>query len=141
MKIIIACGYFNPLHAGHVEYLEAAKKLGDKLFVIVNNDYQVGLKGSVPFMGERERQKIVQALRCVDYAVVSRDTDRTVTKTIEMIKYDYRHCEVFLAKGGDSSVSNTPEASIVDTIFDVGGEKVNSSSVLIKEAVIKASPK
>jgi len=48
-KIIVAVsGYFNPLHVGHPEMMEQAKKLGDSL-VIANNDYQVKLKGSVPF--------------------------------------------------------------------------------------------
>ena len=40
MKIVAASGYFNPLHMGHIEYLERAKSLGDKLIVIVNSDHQ-----------------------------------------------------------------------------------------------------
>ena len=37
---IIVSGYFNPIHKGHIEYLNLAKKKGNKLIVIVNNDYQ-----------------------------------------------------------------------------------------------------
>ena len=66
MKLVIASGYFNPLHRGHVSYLEEAKKLGDKLFVIVNNDIQVKLKGSKEFLDANERELIVKALRVVD---------------------------------------------------------------------------
>ena len=38
MSIVTVSGYFDPLHVGHLEYLELAAKLGDKLVVIVNND-------------------------------------------------------------------------------------------------------
>ena len=45
-KLIIVSGYFNPLHIGHIDYFENAKKGFDKLIVIVNNDFQRKLKGS-----------------------------------------------------------------------------------------------
>ena len=51
-RVIVASGYFNPIHAGHLDYLESAKKLADYLIVIVNNDKQVKMKGSDPFMDE-----------------------------------------------------------------------------------------
>ncbi|MCD6274509.1 MAG: adenylyltransferase/cytidyltransferase family protein, partial [Candidatus Aenigmarchaeota archaeon] len=37
MKTVVASGYFDPLHIGHIRYLREAKKLGDKLIVILNN--------------------------------------------------------------------------------------------------------
>ena len=55
-KIVIVSGYFNPLHIGHVHYIEGAKKLGDFLIAIVNNDEQVKIKGSMPFLSENEEQ-------------------------------------------------------------------------------------
>ena len=51
IKVAVS-GYFNPLHVGHLEMIERAKKIGDYLIVIINNDYQVKLKGSVPFMNQ-----------------------------------------------------------------------------------------
>ena len=45
-KAIIVSGYFNPIHKGHIELFHLAKTHGDKLFVIVNNDFQRQLKGS-----------------------------------------------------------------------------------------------
>ena len=56
MKVVVISGYFNPIHTGHLDYIKAASKLGDKLVVIVNNDEQVKLKGSVPFQDEEERK-------------------------------------------------------------------------------------
>ena len=40
MKTVAVSGYFDPLHVGHVEYFKLAKKLGDRLVVILNNDKQ-----------------------------------------------------------------------------------------------------
>ena len=54
-KAIIVSGYFNPLHKGHIEYFLNPKKHGDRLFVIVNSDYQRKIKGSKEFMNEEER--------------------------------------------------------------------------------------
>ena len=69
MKIAIISGYFNPLHVGHLDYMEAAKAMADKLVVIVNSDYQVTLKGSTPFMNEADRLKIVKSLKCVEACI------------------------------------------------------------------------
>ena len=62
-KAIIVSGYFNPLHKGHIEYFHNAKKFGDKLFVIVNNDIQRKLKGSKEFMMQEERVSIINELK------------------------------------------------------------------------------
>ena len=40
---VAVSGYFDPIHVGHIEYLELAKKLGNKLIVIVNNNHQLSL--------------------------------------------------------------------------------------------------
>ena len=62
-KLVIASGYFNPLHKGHIEYLKRSKELGNSLIVIVNKDVQVGLKGSKVFQDELERRDIIDELK------------------------------------------------------------------------------
>jgi len=88
-KAIIVSGYFNPIHKGHIEYFQNAKANGDKLFVIVNSDFQRALKGSKEFQDENERVFIVENLRLVDKCFLSIDKDRTVVESIKMIYYQY----------------------------------------------------
>ena len=131
MRIVAASGYFNPLHKGHVEYSEKAKKLGDKLIVIVNNDFQVKLKGAKEFMDEQERLLIVRSLECVDMAILAADVDSTVCKTLWLIRPD------IFAKGGDRYTYEIPESKICRelgiAIVDGLGEKIQSSSWLLSK--------
>ena len=71
LTVVATSGYFDPLHVGHIEYLEEAKKLGDKLVVIVNNDEQARLKKGKPFMAQGDRLKIVKSLLILIFLYVS----------------------------------------------------------------------
>jgi len=144
MKIAIISGYFNPLHVGHLDYMEAAKKIADKLIVIINNDHQVAVKRSTPFMSEEDRIRIVSALRCVDKVVLSRDKDSSVLETLKHViiqnQANGRNHFMF-CNGGDRGDSNTPEEKFcsknnhqLTSEYNVGGSKAESSSVLINNA-------
>jgi len=140
-KIVITSGYWNPLHIGHINLIRKAKELGDFLVVIVNNDEQVKLKGSVPFMPEQERIEIIRALRYADEVILSVDKDETVAESLSVIAKEYPDSELFFAKGGDRNAGNIPENETkvcrdfhIKVINDVGGNKVQSSSWLIKNA-------
>ena len=103
-KVIIVSGYFNPLHKGHIELFHNAKSKGDKLFVIVNNDFQRKLKGSKEFMLEDERVLIVSQISIVDKVFLSVDQDKTVIKSIEEINNaDGKEHELYFANGGDQN--------------------------------------
>ena len=106
MKTIAVSGYFDPIHIGHLEYLELAKKLGDRLVVIVNNNHQCVLKKGKPFMDEEDRVKIVEALGIVDEVFLSIDEDKSVCASLDAIKPD------IFANGGDRSTSEVPESVI-----------------------------
>ena len=86
--VVAVSGYFNPIHRGHIELLKAASELGTKLVVIINNDIQVKIKNSVPFMDEQERAYIVKNISCVDEVFISKDTDKTVCRSLEYIAPD-----------------------------------------------------
>lgn len=134
--VVVVSGYFNPLHVGHLVMISQAKKMGDKLVAIVNNDYQVKLKGSVPFMSLADRVKIIKALRDVDEVFISIDKDATVCKSLTRIKPD------IFANGGDrKSIGDVPEYSVCQKygikMVDGLGKKTRASSVLIARAAAK----
>lgn len=128
MKKIAVSGYFDPIHVGHLEYLKLAKKLGDKLVVIVNNNHQCVLKKGKPFMDESDRVEIVKCLKMVDEVFLSVDKDKTVCESLEAIKPD------IFANGGDRSTGEVPESFICKKynikMIDGLGEKIRSSSDL-----------
>lgn len=135
-KITVAVsGYFDPLHIGHIEYFEKAKKLGDELIVILNNDYQTRLKKGDFFMPQEERAKIIKSLKSVDEVFISVDEDGSVCKSLELIKPD------IFAKGGDRYAHEIPENEICEKhnikIIDGLGEKIQSSSELLKKHELK----
>ncbi|MCK5211334.1 adenylyltransferase/cytidyltransferase family protein [Candidatus Parcubacteria bacterium] len=131
-KVVVVSGYFNPMHVGHLEMMEKAKKLGDYLVVILNSDHQVGLKGRVPFMPEKDRKKIVEAIRYVDEVFPSIDKDKSVCESLRKIKPD------IFAQGGDRHQGEAPETGVCKELeiemVDGMGEKIRSSSTLIQKA-------
>tara|TARA_B100000579_G_C22802560_1_gene840728 strand:+ start:969 stop:1394 length:426 start_codon:yes stop_codon:yes gene_type:complete len=137
-KAIIVSGYFNPIHKGHIEYFQNAKKHGDNLFVIINSDQQRELKGSKQFQDEKERLFIVSNLRVVDKVFLSIDEDRTVIKTITQIhkKYNNKYSLSF-ANGGDQNNTTIPERPTCENLgidlIDGLGDKIQSSSWLLNK--------
>ena len=71
-KIVFTNGCFDILHYGHIDYLEKAKSLGDRLIVGINSDSSVTkLKGPHrPIQDEYSRQAIMAALSCVDAVIL-----------------------------------------------------------------------
>lgn len=138
LKTVIVSGYFNPLHNGHLDLLENASMLGDRLVVIVNSDYQVGLKGSCPMLNEKTRLRIIRALHVVDLAVIASDTDETVVHTLRNLK-KVLDGEIIFANGGDRATPNETEEKVcrelgIEMVFGLG-IKEESSSVLIDNAL------
>lgn len=136
-KAVIVSGYFNPLHKGHLELFRRAKLDADKLWVIVNSDLQRELKGSKPFMDENERLEIIKAVRFVDYALISLDTDKTQCHTLEKFYEMFGETyQLAFANGGDQTNDTIPEREICEKLgiqlIDGLGDKIQSSSWLLK---------
>jgi cytidyltransferase-like protein len=135
----ICSAYMNPVHSGHIEYLQKSKVMVDKLILIINNDHQAHLKKGWTFMDENERMIIAKELKSVDEVFLSIDQDPTVIESIKCIASKYPNPMYFL-KGGDRSLDlgNIPEAPICEElgiiILDGMGDKIQSSTNLINEA-------
>lgn len=132
MKVVAVSGHFDPPHIGHLRLFQEARKLGDVLMVIVNNEHQQLLKGSTPFMPLIDRVELISALKPVDMVVRAIDEDKTVCRTLEALKPD-----VF-ANGGDRVPGNVPEDEVctrlgIHLAYNVGGGKIRSSSEFINE--------
>ncbi len=128
MIVVAVSGYFDPIHVGHIEYLKLAKQLGDKLVVIVNNDFQARIKKGKSFMNENDRVEIVASLKCVDEVFLSIDRDSSVCKSLEFIQPN------IFANGGDRKLEEIPETKIMKKygikMVDGLGGKIRSSSDL-----------
>ena len=143
---VMVSGGFDPIHIGHVRMFEAARKLGDKLVVVINNDnWLVNKKGHV-FMPSSERKEIIEKFPFVDKVVLTShtkdDPDRSVVRELKRLKPD------IFANGGDrdtkdaknTNSSLNPEQQYcldhhIKLVFGVGkGGKVQSSSWMIRDA-------
>ncbi len=106
-RIVLTNGCFDILHAGHVGYLEEARRLGDRLIVAVNADASVGrLKGAGrPINPLPQRMAVLAALSAVDW-VVSFAED-TPEELLTRVRPD------ILVKGGDYQLDEVVGAELV----------------------------
>lgn len=140
--VVVVSGSFDPMHVGHVRMFKQAKKLGDKLVVILNNDHWIRSVGKrrPPFMPEKERQEIIEAIGCVDKVILSshkkNTKDYSVCEDLKKIKPD------IFANGGDRTSSDPSKEALSENlickkigcekVFNVGqGGKMQSSSWLL----------
>ncbi len=141
MKIVIVSGYFNPLHGGHLDMIEAAKDMGDELIVIVNNDTQQLLKKGKIILDESNRLRLMRAIKGVDQVVLSIDEDPTIIQTLEMVAKQHPGDELIFANGGDrDSAKEVPESEVcakysIQMVFDAGGTEKTDSSTRINQAL------
>ena len=142
-RAAIVSGYFNPLHLGHLQMMEAAHDLGDGyLIVIVNNDAQQQLKKGKVIFDEATRLRLTSALRVVDDAFVAVDTDGSVTASLRKVRDAYPSSNLVFCNGGDRRDPNampTTEAAVceelgIEMAFGVGGDnKADSSTRVLHE--------
>ena len=136
MKIVIVTGGFDPLHSGHISYLNHADHLGDHLIVGLNSDGWLTRKKGRPFMSWHERMVVLGNLHMVDDVIQFNDDDGSSIDAIRKVREKYPNDEIIFANGGDRTKENIPEMIFddVEFVFAVGGEdKANSSSWILEE--------
>ena len=140
-RIVLVTGGFDPLHSGHIDLFNEAKKLGDTLIVGVNTDEWLTRKKGRPFMPFEERHAIVSNLKMVDDTVSWDDSDDSACGAIFKLMCTKAHNKkIIFANGGDRDKDNIPELKLygdvpqVEFAFGVGGDfKKNSSSWILQE--------
>lgn len=129
-RLVLACGCFDLLTIGHVRHLEAAKRLGSCLLVLVTADEHVDKGPGRPVFPQEVRAEVVDALRCVDYTVVN--PHPTAVEAIRLLRpqvyvkgREYRHCtspallaehSAVTAAGGRLQFTNTEELHTSDVV-------------------------
>jgi len=137
VRIVLVTGGFDPLHSGHIEYFDAASKLGDVLIVGVNSDEWLTRKKGKPFMPWAERALIVSKLKMVHGIRHFDDSDGSARDAIRKVLENYPNDDIIFANGGDRKLDNIPEMDIeserLQFVFSVGGDdKKNSSSWILE---------
>jgi rfaE bifunctional protein nucleotidyltransferase chain/domain len=136
LKVVFAYGAFDLLHAGHIQFLEAAKQEGDVLVVgVVADESLKESKGpDRPVVAQNDRAYLVSALECVDFVTIYEDENPV--ETVSCLSPD------ILVNGSDY-----PEESIAGQglVKQRGGRAVNipllegySTSGLIRKIVDKS---
>ena len=139
-RIVLITGGFDPLHSGHIAYINAARELGDSLIVGVNSDEWLRRKKGQEFMSWEERATIISSLHSVDRVINFDDSDNSAKDAIKKVRAISPYAQIIFANGGDRTKENIPEMDLLkemlhlDFVFGVGGEdKKNSSSWILQE--------
>lgn len=140
MKTVAIAGHFNPLHIGHLQLIDEARRMGDYLIVIVANDRQAFLKRTPVLLPLQDRMMILSKIKGVDHVVASIDEDSNVKETLKLVRPD------ILASGCDENHPDAlEEAAIchelgIKSVWNVGGSKIKSSRNILKDYVMGSKP-
>ena len=158
-KVMILSGGFDPLHSGHIQLMENAKNMTDYLVVCVNSDEWLKKKKGINFLSLDERMKIIKNLKCVDDVISFPDDEYgSAINGIKIVIEKYRNffkditlltdgeicsespmeVKFIFANGGDKNTKNIPtqeqkycEDNGIEMIWNIGGDKLNSSSWIL----------
>lgn len=145
---VAVSGGFDPVHSGHISLFREAKKLGDRLVVILNNDHWLRKKKGYVFMPQEDRAAVLRAIRYVDHVVITghpkNPKDMSVRRELVKLKPN------IFANGGDRDKKDARNRSSslnadqlicqklgIRVVFKVGGEKAQSSSELVKRLMTR----
>jgi FAD synthetase len=137
-KIILAGGCFDILHAGHIKFLEAAKKQGDVLFVFLESDINVKkFKGQQrPINRQEERALVLSSLRFVDYVIALDEmkTNSDYDKLVINLKPDI----IAITKKSSQILHNLRQAKIINAeVIEVIGRIKDNSTSKLADLIIK----
>ena len=118
--------FFNPIHKGHLDYINNSKLFCDYLVCIVNNDIQVKVKGSKLFMDEDHRKIVLENIRAVDEVILAVDREYRSAETLLVIRKKYPKNKLTFYNSGDVTLESWDpvELSVCDK-FDINIKLIN----------------
>ncbi len=151
-KIVMVSGGFDPIHPGHVRLFKEAKKLGDRLVVVINNDNWIRNKKGQGFMNAKDRAEVISHFRDVDRVIISVHRKNSKDARAMSVCAELSKIRPYMfVNGGDrnNKDADNPLSSLhhdinmckklgIKIVYNVGkGGKINSSSKLLKKYVDK----
>jgi len=137
MRISVVSGGFDPIHSGHISYINAAKEYGEYVIVALNSDEWLRKKKGKFFMPFKERKNILENLKNVNEVISFEDDAAGSCKNALIeIKKKYPKSNITFCNGGDRNKDNFLESNItgIKFVFEVGGDtKINSSSRILEK--------
>jgi len=148
-KVILISGGFDPVHKGHIECIQNAKKLADKVWVGLNSERWLRNKKGKSFMSERERAFVMDNIKGVDWVYIMNPKEHTDTTAVDFIDASrqrymreigkWEEGVVAFGNGGDRVAGGVPpvEEDVckgygIDLVWGLG-DKVQSSSWLLEK--------
>lgn len=133
----IISGGFDPIHEGHIDYINEASKFGNVIIILNTDEWLIRKKG-FSFMPYETRECILKNIKNVFNVIMAEDSDNSVCESLIQIRDLYPNHKLFFCNGGDRKINNTPEIDIckknnIELKFNIGGEKSNSSRDIIKK--------
>jgi cytidyltransferase-like protein len=138
MNIVVTSGGFDPIHPGHILYLQNAASHGDKHICIVNSDKFLDNKKGYHVQDWISRMTIILNVKGVDHVIPAIDEDGTVRQTLRWIRAEYPMDTIFFCKGGDRTKDEIPEKKVCDELGIIiwdgmgGRDKVDSSQDIMR---------
>ena len=130
LRIVLAGGVFDIIHPGHIHTLNAAKKLGDVLVVVVATDNTaIKMKKRKPLHTQEQRQELVNSLIMVDLCLIGQED--SIFKTVNHVKpqiialgYDQTHQEKSITEGCKKIKLDAKVARLQSPIPDSSSSKI-----------------